>query len=69
MTVNRLCASGIDAVAAAARAIDAGEIELAVAGGVEIMSRAPFVMGKAETAFRAMPRSSTPPSAGGSSTR
>ena len=52
MTVNRLCASGMDAVAAAARAIKAGEVELAVAGGAESMSRAPFVMGKAETAFQ-----------------
>ena len=52
MTVNRLCASGMDAVAAAARAIKAGEIELAIAGGAESMSRAPFVMGKAETAFQ-----------------
>jgi 3-oxoadipyl-CoA thiolase len=52
MTVNRLCASGMDAVAAAARAIKAGEIELAVAGGAESMSRAPFVMGKAEAAFQ-----------------
>jgi 3-oxoadipyl-CoA thiolase len=51
-TVNRLCASGMDAVAAAARAIKAGEIELAVAGGAESMSRAPFVMGKAEAAFQ-----------------
>jgi 3-oxoadipyl-CoA thiolase len=52
VTVNRLCASGLDAVAAAARAIRAGEIELAVAGGVESMTRAPFVMGKAERAFQ-----------------
>jgi 3-oxoadipyl-CoA thiolase len=52
MTVNRLCASGMDAVAAAARAIKAGEIELAIAGGAESMSRAPFVMGKAEAAFQ-----------------
>jgi 3-oxoadipyl-CoA thiolase len=52
MTVNRLCASGLDAVAAAARAIRAGEIELAIAGGVESMTRAPFVMGKAERAFQ-----------------
>src|SRR5258708_7902275 len=52
MTVNRLCASGLDAVAGAARAIRAGEIELAVAGGVESMTRAPFVMGKAERAFQ-----------------
>src|SRR6267154_6704970 len=50
-TVNRLCASGLDAVAAAARAIRAGEIELAIAGGVESMTRAPFVMGKANEAF------------------
>ncbi len=52
MTINRLCASGLDAVAAAARAIRAGEIELAIAGGVESMTRAPFVMGKAERAFQ-----------------
>jgi 3-oxoadipyl-CoA thiolase len=51
-TVNRLCASGMDAVGTAARAIAAGEIELAIAGGVESMSRAPFVMPKAETAFQ-----------------
>ena len=52
VTFNRLCASGLDAVAAAARAIRAGEIDLAIAGGVESMSRAPFVMGKAESAFQ-----------------
>jgi len=52
VTVNRLCASGLDAVAAAARAIRAGETELAIAGGVESMTRAPFVMGKAERAFQ-----------------
>ena len=52
VTLNRLCASGLDAVGAAARAIQAGDIELAVAGGVESMSRAPFVMGKAEQAFQ-----------------
>jgi 3-oxoadipyl-CoA thiolase len=52
VTVNRLCASGLDAVAAAARAIRAGEIELAIAGGVESMTRAPFVMAKAERAFQ-----------------
>jgi 3-oxoadipyl-CoA thiolase len=51
-TVNRLCASGMDAVAAAARAIKAGEIEVAVAGGAESMTRAPFVTGKAATAFQ-----------------
>ncbi len=50
-TVNRLCASGLDAVGTAARAIRAGEIELAIAGGVESMSRAPFVQGKATEAF------------------
>jgi 3-oxoadipyl-CoA thiolase len=52
VTLNRLCASGLDAVAAAARAIRAGEMDLAVAGGVESMTRAPFVMGKAERAFQ-----------------
>jgi acetyl-CoA acyltransferase len=50
-TINRLCGSGLDAVATAARAIKTGEAELMIAGGVESMSRAPFVMGKAETAF------------------
>ena len=50
-TINRLCGSGMDAVIMAARAIKAGEIELALAGGVESMSRAPFVMPKAESAF------------------
>jgi 3-oxoadipyl-CoA thiolase len=51
ITLNRLCASGLDAVGTAARAINAGAISLAVAGGVESMSRAPFVMGKATSAF------------------
>lgn len=51
VTVNRLCGSGMDAIGSAARAIKAGEIEFAIAGGVESMSRSPFVMGKAETAF------------------
>lgn len=51
VTLNRLCGSGIDAVGAAARGIKAGEISLAIAGGVENMSRSPFVMGKAESAF------------------
>jgi 3-oxoadipyl-CoA thiolase len=51
VTVNRLCASGLDAIGHAARAIRAGEIELAIAGGVESMTRAPFVMGKANEAF------------------
>jgi 3-oxoadipyl-CoA thiolase len=50
-TINRLCGSGMDAVGTAARAIRAGEIELAIAGGVESMSRAPFVMPKADSAF------------------
>lgn len=50
-TLNRLCGSGMDAVISAARAIKADEISLAIAGGVESMSRAPFVMPKAETAF------------------
>lgn len=50
-TVNRLCASGMEAVGNAARAIAAGEMELAIAGGVESMSRAPLVMGKADRAF------------------
>jgi 3-oxoadipyl-CoA thiolase len=52
VTLNRLCASGMDAVGAAARAIRAGEIGLAIAGGVESMTRAPLVMGKAEVAFQ-----------------
>jgi 3-oxoadipyl-CoA thiolase len=52
VTVNRLCASGLNAVGDAARAIRAGEIELAIAGGVESMTRAPFVMGKAAEAFQ-----------------
>ena len=50
-TINRLCGSGMDAVITAARAIKAGEAELMIAGGVESMSRAPFVLPKAETAF------------------
>ena len=54
-TVNRLCGSSMDAVATAARAIKSGEAELVIAGGVESMSRAPFVMGKADGAYsRAM---------------
>jgi 3-oxoadipyl-CoA thiolase len=51
VTVNRLCASGLNAVGDAARAISAGEMELAIAGGVESMTRAPFVTGKATEAF------------------
>jgi 3-oxoadipyl-CoA thiolase len=50
-TINRLCGSGMDAVAIAARAIKSGEADLIIAGGVESMSRAPFVMPKAESAF------------------
>ncbi|MCI1192846.1 3-oxoadipyl-CoA thiolase [Calidifontimicrobium sp. SYSU G02091] len=50
-TINRLCGSGMDAVGTAARAIRSGEASLVIAGGVESMSRAPFVMPKAETAF------------------
>ncbi|MCF5701928.1 3-oxoadipyl-CoA thiolase [Pseudomonas syringae] len=51
VTLNRLCASGMDAIGTAFRAIASGEMELAIAGGVESMSRAPFVMGKADAAF------------------
>lgn len=50
-TVNRLCGSSLDAIGIAARAIKSGETQLMIAGGVESMSRAPFVMGKAESAF------------------
>ncbi len=50
-TINRLCGSGMDAVGTAARAIRTGELNLIIAGGVESMSRAPFVMGKAESAY------------------
>ena len=50
-TINRLCGSGLDAVAMAARAIKTGDADLVVAGGSESMTRAPFVMGKADTAF------------------
>jgi 3-oxoadipyl-CoA thiolase len=51
VTLNRLCASGLEAVGSAARAIKAGEMDFAIAGGVESMTRAPFVMGKAQDAF------------------
>jgi acetyl-CoA acyltransferase len=51
VTINRLCGSGLDAIGTAARAVRAGEIEVAIAGGVESMSRAPFVQGKATEAF------------------
>src|SRR5215470_14507712 len=50
-TINRLCGSGLDAVGTAARAIRAGDADLMIAGGVESMTRAPFVMGKATEAF------------------
>jgi len=50
-TINRLCGSGLDAVGQVARGIRSGDIDLGIAGGVESMSRAPFVMGKSETAF------------------
>ncbi|PSL10013.1 3-oxoadipyl-CoA thiolase [Marinobacterium halophilum] len=50
-TINRLCGSGMDAVGLAARSIKSGDTEMMIAGGVESMSRAPFVMGKAESAF------------------
>ena len=50
-TINRLCASGMEAIGSAARAIAAGEYDFGIAGGVESMSRAPFVMGKADSAF------------------
>jgi 3-oxoadipyl-CoA thiolase len=52
VTLNRLCASGLDAVGAAARAIKAGDIDIAIAGGVESMTRAPLVMGKAQEAWQ-----------------
>jgi 3-oxoadipyl-CoA thiolase len=52
VTLNRLCASGLDAVGTAARAVRSGEAELVIAGGAESMTRAPLVMGKAETAFQ-----------------
>ena len=69
VTVNRLCGSGMEAVGGTARAIKAGEAELAIAGGVESMTRAPFVLAKAETAFLAPGDGSrTPRSAGVSST-
>jgi len=76
-TINRLCGSGLDAVGSAARAIRAGEAGLMIAGGVESMSRAPFVMPKAESAFsrsnawtrcRRRPRT-WPPTSGSSARR
>ena len=67
-TVNRLCGSGMNAVGICAQAVKTGEAELTVAGGVESMSRAPFVIGKADTPSPARPRSTTRRSAGASST-
>ena len=55
VTVNRLCGSGMDAVGSAARAIQCGEADWIIAGGVESMSRAPFVLGKAESPFQRSP--------------
>jgi acetyl-CoA acyltransferase len=55
-TLNRLCGSSLDAIGTAARAIKAGEADLVIAGGVESMSRAPFVMGKADAAFSRVAR-------------
>ena len=67
-TVNRLCGSGMDAVGTAARAIKSGETGLMIAGGVESMSRAPFVSPRPTRHFQEPTRSTTPPSAGASST-
>ena len=69
VTINRLCASGLNAVGDAARAIRTGEMDFAIAGGVESMTRAPYVMGKATEAFSGPGKSSTPRSAGVSSIR
>ncbi|EKA64084.1 3-oxoadipyl-CoA thiolase domain protein, partial [Acinetobacter baumannii IS-116] len=63
-TINRLCGSSLDAIAIAARAIKAGEANLVIAGGVESMSRAPYVMGKSDSAFGRSRRLKTPPWAG-----
>ena len=68
-TVNRLCASGMSAVAAAARAVKVGEGDFYIAGGVENMTRAPFVMSKAARRSRATSSSSIRVSAGASSIR
>ena len=67
VTVNRLCGSGLDAVSIAARQIRVGEAEPVIAGGVESMSRAPFVMPKADTAFSRNAEIYERPSAGNSS--
>lgn len=68
-TVNRLCASGLTAVASAAQAIRAGEADLVVAGGVESMTRAPWVMAKPGTPWAKPGRCTTPRSAGASPIR
>jgi acetyl-CoA acetyltransferase len=68
-TVNRLCGSGLDAVAMAARAIKAGDADLIIAGGVESMTRAPFVMPRRRDPTAARMPFTTPPSDGASSTR
>ena len=68
-TVNRLCGSGLDALAMAARSIKAGDAGLLLAGGAESMTRAPLVMGKADSAFSRQRSCTTPPSAGASSIR
>ena len=69
ITVNQLCASGLAAVTLAAQSIKAGEADLVLAGGVESMSRAPWVTAKPTKAFARPARSPTPRSAGGSPTR
>jgi len=68
-TINRLCGSGMDAVGTAARAIQAGDASLIIAGGVESMTRAPFVMGKADSAFSRNASLQDTTRAGASSTR
>jgi acetyl-CoA acetyltransferase family protein len=69
VTVNRLCASGLEAVGQAARAIALGDADVVLAGGVEGMSRAPYVLGKADAPFDARQSSRTPRWAGASSIR
>jgi acetyl-CoA acyltransferase len=64
-TVNRLCGSGLEAIASAARAIAAGEADICLAGGVESMTRAPFVLPRAPEPFPARPGWPTPGWAGG----
>jgi acetyl-CoA acetyltransferase len=60
-TINRLCGSGMDAIGLAARSIVAGEADLIIAGGVESMSRAPFVLGKADKPFARSAKVKTQP--------